>query len=115
MDGFRYQLFWMYIALLIGMWIAINTEDDDVVVDYTPLWIVAVIWVFAGAAVIANLTDCTEATAVEMNLDVKDAKDSTAAMPKDDLGMCIRIAVEIDLFKTGDGSVVHTCMDITWR
>jgi len=62
------------------MWIVLNTEDDDdVVVDYTPLWIVAVIGVFAGAAVIANLTDCTESAAVEMNFDVKD---STAAMTK---------------------------------
>ena len=61
------------------MWIAIHTEDDDAVVDYAPLWIVAAIGVFAGAVVIANLTDCTEAAAVEMDLDVKD---STAAMTK---------------------------------
>jgi len=79
MELLRYRLLCMYFALLIGMWIALNTDGDDVVVDYTPLWIVAVMWVFAGAAVVANLSDCTEAAAVEMKSVVKD---STAAMPK---------------------------------
>jgi len=80
-DLLRYQLFGMYIALVLGLWIAIRSEDSNAIVNYAPLWIVAAIGVFAAFSVmygVANLPDCPEAAA-EVDKDVKEAR---AAMKK---------------------------------
>lgn len=76
-DGlFRYQLFCLYTFAFLGLWIVLKTEEDNLLVNYAPLWLVAGIGVFAAFSIIfgvANLEDCP-AAAKEVERDIQEAR-----------------------------------------
>jgi len=74
---FMYKLLCMYAFLLIGLWWVLYSEDEDeygalVPVDYRPVWVVALIGLFASFSIMQG--------AGSVNSEIDDDAKGRAAM-----------------------------------
>jgi hypothetical protein len=77
----QYQVFTLYITLMVALWVVLKEETESNVVHYAPFWLVIAMtmWViFSILRGVANLEDSPNAAA-EIEKDIREAQ---AAMRK---------------------------------
>lgn len=77
----QYQVFALYITLMVALWVVLKEETESTVVHYAPFWLVIAMTMWAIFSIlrgVANLEDSPNAAA-EIEKDVREAR---AAMRK---------------------------------